>query len=459
MAISISQAPVPIQRVGGEHIFVASSTNVANDGFKFLVTIDVDSVEIYKGYHDANPSGRLIFNARKVLESVVETDTYTHNGLVIHKPTSAFARHTNGIKEYTINFGEVYLSSGVLTEFADLETWTRTVTQGWYDGRENRQTGGYSEPFVNGTPFLAGGGQVYFPFRTSRFYNYSDISVGSITLPYNLNSNNIVNPEVSTFNGGTGTYLVPVIDVYTEDDGVLSMSNYEADTLNNFPDQVQWRFYNGSTLLNTYNFDLNTTNGTRAVDATEVDGRICIIGAYPNSGLTSFLVVSNPTWTHYHIQPRNSAADLFTGQYVVFRKATKPCRNDMRRIAWANRYGGYDYFWFEGATTFTLDSDRKTYRKVRGNYSGTSVTISRYDHERENYYNDVERGYKIVHGGITKEERIMLESLFTAKKVWIKEDGNWLPCHIQDSSYERMGKMSRYFTVNFTVKLAYDANA
>ena len=455
MAISITQSPNQIQRVGGKQIWICTSTNVANAGFKFLVTIDVDSVEVYKGYHDPNPVGRLIFDARKVLEALIETDTRTHTGAIIHKPTGFFARYTNGIKAYTINFGEVYIDAGVLTEFADLTTATRTVTQGWYDGREGMTTAGYyMYPYANDTQTPQG----KFPFLTSRVWNYL---ISTATNIYYNQGVNVVNPELSALTSNVGE-TIPVIDVTTADDGVLVMSNFPEDVVGavQFPaTHVRFVYYNGATVLATYDYELNATNGTRTPNATEVDGRYAIIAAYPNNTLAGLGIILNPTWTSYTVQPYNTAQNLPAGQYVRFRKVTRPCKSDMRRIAWANRFGGYDYFWFEGATEFTLDSERKTYRKIRGNYGGTSVTVSNYDTERENYYNDVKRGYTIRHGGVTKEERIMLESLFTSKHVWIYENDSWLPCNLTGNNYTRMGKMSKYFTVQFTVTLGYDANA
>jgi hypothetical protein len=454
MAISITQSPNQVQRAGGKHIYVATSTNVASTGFKFIVTIDVGGDEVYKGYHDANPSGRLMFDARKVLEAVVKADVRTHTGAIIHKPTTLFARYTDGIKQYTINFGEVFVVDGVLTEHNDLATSTRVVTQGWYDGREEMTTAGYSKhPYISNTQSP----QARYPFLTSMVWNY----ISGTSAIYYQQAVNIVNPEPSILTGDQGE-TITVIDVTTADDGVLVMTNIPPNTVGavTFPaTHVRFIYYNGDNVLATYDYELTTDNGTRTPTATEVDGRYVIIGAYPNNILGGLGIILNPSWTSYTVQPYNTAQNLPAGQYVRFRKTTRPCKADMRRIAWVNRFGGYDYFWFEGATQFTLDGERKTYRKLRGDYGGTSLTVSRYDSERENYYNDVKRGYNIKHGGVTHQERTMLESLFTSKVVWIYEDDNWIPVNITNSSYARMGQMSKHFVVEFTVNLGYDANA
>lgn len=458
MAISIQEAPFTISRVGGEHIYVATSTNLSNTGFKYVVEIQVGSDTVYKGYHDPNPQGRLIFNARKVLETVVTTDKRTHTGAQIHRPTGWFARATNGAAEYTIKVGELYVDSGALTEFLDLANRTRTVVQGQMDGREEYNTAGkigYNlNPYINDTATAAD----RYPWLTGRVWNWvraNDATVSNQVL-------NIVNPIVSPLDSSGNTRLIPQIKVRRTDDGVVSFWNAPKNTYTQsgeVADRVRIIFYNGQTVLNTYNIEISVVNGTRTAEASEVDGRIAHMALYPATTLMATLVNANPTYTRYTAQLRNNAEDAPCSQLIEFVREELPCKNEARRVAWANRFGGYDYFWFEGAAQFNLEADRKTFRKLRGDYSGTSLSVSRYDAERENFYNDVERGYRLVHGGVTVEERILLEQMFASKLVWMHEDGSWLPVVVENNRIERNGKQSRYFTAQITLKLAYDANA
>ena len=453
MAISVVQKPINFHRVGGEAIYVCTSTNVTEQGFKFIVEIEVDSSVIYKGYHDPNPNGRLVFNARKILETVVKTDTRAHTGEVIHRPSNAFSRCVNGSKGYKIMFGEAYVDSGLFTEFTDLEDEELVCVQGFHDGREIYNITGYPlSAFRSDTQTR----QQARPFLTGRIWDRTLVENAAT----NVHSLNIVNPEVSDFETSV-KQLVPVIDVYDTDDGVLSMYNFPKEVFSSIgvTERMVVKIFSGASLLNTYTFDLLTSLGTRPPTATENDGRICHFAAYPNSNLLSVFLTINPTWTSYTVQPFNISESEETGQYVRFRRIKKKCKNTAKRIAWANRFGGYDYFWFEGSTEFRLDADKKTFMKARGNYSTSSTfTILPGDASKENYYNDIERGWKVFHGTTSREERVLLEGLFTSKTVWIF-DKEWLPCLIENVNYTRVDKTSRSQGVEFDVKLAYNANA
>lgn len=458
MAISITEAPFTISRVGGEHIYVATSTNLANTGFKYIIEIVVDTVTVYKGYHDPNPQGRLVFNARKVLESVVSTDLRTHTGATIHRPSGWFGRNTKGAKEYTIEIGELYVSSGTLTEFLDLANRTRTVLQGQMDGREEYNTAGrvgYNlNPYINDTATAFS----RYPWLTGRVWNW----VKANTATTSDQVLNIVNPIISSFQDTGTAFRIPMIEVRDSDEGVVTFWNAPKSTYTQsgeVADEVEIKFFSGTTLLNTYTIGITAVNGTRPPSATEVDGRLAHMGLYPNNPVMLTLTTGNPTYTRYTAQLKNNAEDEYCSQLLMFTRVATPCKNEARRVAWANRFGGYDYFWFEGATVFNLNAERKTFRKLRGDYGGTSVSVSRYDAERENYYNDVERGYRLTHGGVSVEERVLLEQMFTSKHVWMYEDGSWLPMVVTDNAIERNGKQSRYFTANINLKLAYDANA
>jgi hypothetical protein len=458
VAISVTQAPFTISRVGGEHIYICTSTNLSESGFKFIVEIVIDSVTVYKGYHDPNPQGRLVFNARKVLEAYVKTDARSHTGATIHRPSGWFARNTNGAAEYTIEFGELYVDSGSLTEFTDLANRTRTVLQGAMDGREEYNTAGaigYNlNPYINDTATA----EERYPFLTGRIWSFvranTASAVGQVL--------NIVNPIVSPFQDGATAFKIPTIPVRDTDDGVLSFWNAPQGTYTQsgvVADEVEIKFYNGQTLLNTYDIGITAVNGTRPPSATEVDGRLAHMGLYPNNPLMLTLISSNSNYTRYTAQLKVDSSGDYASQLVQFQRISAPCKNTARRVAWANRFGGYDYFWFEGATQFSVEADRKTFRRLRGDYGGTSLSISKYDAERENFYNDTERLYRLIAGGVSNEERVLLEQMFTSKLVWMHEDGAWMPVTIEANRMDRMGKMSRYFTVEINLKLSYDVNA
>jgi hypothetical protein len=266
---------------------------------------------------------------------------------------------------------------------------------------------------------------------------------------------NIVNPVI-----GESSNIIQEVDVYSTDVGLVSFFNTDegdfADT--NTADDIFIEVYNNSTLLNSYTLAISDATGTRPPTSSSIDGLIAHFGGYPaNSIMNLFTNVGNPTWTHYRF--RLSYDGGSASNWIQFRRRTGVCKADAKRLAWSNRWGGWDYFWFDGSAEYILDAERKTYRKIRGSYSGTTYTHNYYDAGTANFYNNVEKGYKIMHSSVSAEERILLENLFRSQNVYIFDQGLFLPCTVSNANYTRQEKQSRNFEVSFDLKLAYDVNS
>ena len=126
MAISVTQRPLKICMKRSNSTFVATSTNSAQTGFKFIVVVkDGSGTQISKYYIPKNPTNRLLFDVAPVIDQEVkiDLDDANNDALVFTMPNSLnsiLSGATNGIQKYTIEFGELYEVAGVLTEFLAL---------------------------------------------------------------------------------------------------------------------------------------------------------------------------------------------------------------------------------------------------------------------------------------------------------------------------------------------------
>ena len=375
MAVTIVDSPRVVTYSGQDLIIVATSTETAEPNFKFVVEILDGATTLSKVYVPPNPSGRLIFNARKILENYVERDVRGHLGEIIHAPTGAFTRNTRSIKEITFEIGEVYEVAGVLTEDLALSTFDRILVHG-----NTLSVEGYRPNFGaflrSGTANSAG----RFPWLSDRCRGIAVVQGSSVEIDIN-----IVNPVI-----GESSQIIQEVDVYPTDVGLVSFFNTDqgdfADL--NTADDIFIEVYNNSTLLNSYTLAISDATGTRPPTSSSIDGIIAHFGGYPaNSFMSFFTNTGNPTWTHYRFRLNYDGGSA--SNWIQFRRRTGVCKADAKRLAWSNRWGGWDYFWFDGSAEYILDAERKTYRKIRGSYSGTTYDHDYYDAGTANFYNNV----------------------------------------------------------------------
>lgn len=446
MAISITETPRNFALVQSDLIYMASSTNVAEDGFKFVVQVLVGGVEVGKFYIPPNPSGRMVFNARKVLEPYIRTDIYEWNStLPIHKVNNVFSKCNDGVKEVEVRVGEFFNA----TEDLNLDNATLFIRSGRSLSKE-----GYRP---NYDAYMRHIEQVYpswQPFQTeriNRFYNPTQTGGFPFASDYFL-VHESTDPE---------DLAVPEIEVDTTDLGVISFVNQLFDIGGHeVSNQIAFRIYNGSTELNTYYVNLTGFGGADP-SSTNQEDKVLHVGCFPANFINTVYLASNPTWTHYYVQLTHlfeGGAREWTGRGIKFTRKDYCGKQEMKRIGWTNRWGGWEYQWFEAQTEREFTADRKTYRKLRGDYSGTAMAYTSYEPSEVNYYNDIQQTYKVRHLA-SKEERQFLESLFASDQVVLFEDDSILPVTVTKRSYTRQGKLSKVFPIEFELKLAYDVNS
>jgi len=133
MAITVITEPQPLQPVYNEIVYTASSDNVNNTNFSYVVDIYVnnDSNKKLRQLIPPNPNGFLFVDVQRVIEQFI---SYT---LVEIGNSTASINDDKGTGNYLIQIGEQYDVSGVPTVFPNLGSTTiSTVFNGSLSKRE-----------------------------------------------------------------------------------------------------------------------------------------------------------------------------------------------------------------------------------------------------------------------------------------------------------------------------------
>ena len=160
-----------------------------------------------------------------------------------------------------------------------------------------------------------------------------------------------------------------------------------------FASNVDWLriiyYDNGGGVIGTYYIENNTTNGgMSSSDASLEDtNRLLYFGCGPGnlegaSNVDSYDAISSGTpttggarpslqtdWVAYSVAPFNSSG-IPEGLPVYFAKQGGSCRGfKVRRLAFVNSFGCWDYFNFRKKSTQTIDITRNNYSTMLGTFN------------------------------------------------------------------------------------------
>jgi hypothetical protein len=184
---------------------------------------------------------------------------------------------------------------------------------------------------------------------------------------------------------------------------------------------------------------------------------------------------NNTNWTYYTIRGTSgdddsANADGSTGypldqsyhqtqKYYFIRDPKGSCKSfKIRRLAWANNKGGYDYYNFKMKSTQTLEVKRDNYQTILGNYG------------QEYYsYNDTGRGKTtrkvtailketLQTDFITESEAQLLESLITSNRVDIVANADTTYTEsvmVTDTSFIKKTTANDGIRIQYTINIEY----
>lgn len=431
MAITIQEQPYTITRVGQKLIIRATSTNVANDGFKFVFRVTDYLGNVTDHYITPNPVNQGIFDLRQVAQGVMGVDV-NENILKNAAITNSQNLENYPLFAYTLVIIEAWIIDGVLTLNNESETEENTflLLPSSYSVRD-----GYRPDPQND-------------------YGFENLT----TVPNVSRSLMLTDRRPNTHKLPT---LLPFLNNFTPSDYVpipVRKSELDWGTLQVITQDV-FDFTSGSLLWCRW---LLIRSNLTSVSYSEQlpDTGITHLPAYPanlnEGGIGTVIPANFPNWRYYTIQlfnqdPANVVGLEAMSALYVFYPVDDNCVNDNVRVCWWSPYkGGYDFFNFQLTNEETLSVERKRYKKIVGNYAAANDGFT---------FNTSDRGLTeaevtpttvidITSDWIQEGEFELLRGLVQSKYVWIMSDeGNMTAVTVEDNSFtvdrKRDGKLKR----------------
>ncbi len=234
-------------------------------------------------------------------------------------------------------------------------------------------------------------------------------------------------------------------------------------------DKIQIKYYDSSgSALSTTSVTNNSTNGGLEPSGAVVDKhRILYYGCGPGN-LEGQTVTgdsgakpsdaANDGWAYYTVIGFNSTGSLQSTAPYYFIKQDGNCKGfKIRRLAWRNSLGCYDYFNFTMKSTQTVEVSRDNYNTMLGTYNKSKWR-----------YNNTQRGKKtrqttailketLNTDWITEEDANLLEKLIMSTDVYIVENADTTYTEgvmITDTSFVKKTSASDKL-IQYTINIEY----
>jgi hypothetical protein len=411
--ITLEQSPPNnVLFAGQKLIYIASSSETAEDNFKYNVVVSylvaLDTIELFNGLFDPNPSGNLVFDLSPIIKDRLRMDTESADGnMLFEMPHSTGVTSSNShdaSEGYTVTINEYYGDPAEVV--ASGLTVYRQIIAGAFTNKD-----GFEPSMANYLP-------TFLPNTTLGFY--------------------LGRPMVDD---------IVTIKASDEDYGVIC---YSCDGL--VTSHLLYQLYNGATLLSSESI----TAGTTAPDAH--DG-MNYVACYPanlngDSGLT--VKPNSTTWTHYLLRGYLGTVTFWTTKTLKFVNTPLPCKHTPIQIAYHDiRNGCWEFMRFDGRPTPSVSNDSKTYQKVIGDYTGDSFTFDSWARSKENYHNDIEEQWTLQSGLLDVYETQQVRDIVKSPQVLAYIQGQWLPVLVDTKNYSfQVEKISKATFAEIKITIA-----
>ena len=426
MAITIQQQPYIFTALKQKLIVVATSTNIGQPGFRYVLTVS-NGTTTNVFYVQPNLSGALVFDLNPVVSQAMDLGVNSTDAV-----PSLFASTT--VQDAATSRNILGISTIIQEGYEVLGLFEVQATEYPLDGSALINAAFQISDGFNPNP------STHFALTSGTSYIMSDLvrstyAMDDMLSQYSLGANTI---------GITG---------FSDDYGVLTIPADDGTALTgNAIDDIQiLQFDEAGALLQT-------------------DVLNCIIAAGTINHLP--LLPSNindifgldADWHHYLLNFRNSGGTAAARSIAVF-KADDECRFDKIRLGWSNSRGGWDYFNFTKRSEESYSVERKRYRKVVGNYgtanAGEAFGFNTYDRGMTERSPFVEKMMRIRTDFLTEGQFEYLKNLIYSESVYIiNPDGSATPVLIDSNNYTAVkSRSSRKTDLELMLKFSNDYTA
>ena len=406
MAITINDQPYQYTPVGQRLMLVASSTNVANAGFRFVFDFGAFQVNVQP---NANAKG--ILDLAPIFREQLQHDAGTAADVDIAKELTSVAFISCTIKEGWLVDGIFTVSGSGMADIDDVYAFLA----------EYQIADGY-KPNPNTRYALTDTSKYLLSERTNDTHKWIEASARG------LSSEWVYIP----------TRLADFGQLYSVSNNGLLVDSDATDLFVSTYD-------NSNTLIEATNYTLFTDLNS-----------VTRLGAYPQNLIGAGADFTNVKY--YTIQAGASIAPpIYTPASNVYCFYIVPddCRFDNVRLGWTNTRGGTDYFNFTKKSELSFNYDRKQYQKVVGSYNESTFGFNTFDRGATDRYVTTTKGLQINSDWVSVGEFNLLQTLCRSNDVYIiNDDGTMTPVLVDTQNF--VIKDERYSKLyNVTLNLKY----
>ena len=428
MAITIQQQPYSYTALKQKLIVVATSTQVGQPGFRYVIEVTCNGGNTNTFYVQPNLSGALVFDLNPVVSSAMDLGVNSTDAVpsLFRSTTVQDDFSARNIMTVAANIYEGYEVLGLFEVQAT--AYPLTGAQSLINATFQISDGFNPDP------------NAYFALIDQNSYIMSDLKRSTYALDDELNKYGI---DVKAI-GITGCEDDWGVLTIPADDGA-SLTDNNVDTV-----VVAQKDENGSVL------QIDT------LACVIAEGYINHLPVLPANINDVFGLDGN--WHHYIIGFLDSTSTQVARSIVVF-KAAGECRFDKVRLGWTNSRGGWDYFNFTKRSEESYSVERKRYRKVVGNYATADAAeafgFNTYDRGLTERSPFVEKMLRIRTDFLTEGQFEYLKNLIYSESVYIIDnDGNATPVLIDSNNYTAIRTRSfRKTDLELTLKFSNDYTA
>ncbi len=333
MAITIEDQPYTWSARGQKLMIVASSTNTAQDGFQYGVTVtNYNTTQVFDFYISPAIDGKLYFD----LQSLIQLRNLEAQGTQLHNLDTGTLDDTAASNNIVFSVSEWWIVAGVLTENAGSSVNSADCI---YINQYYQPTDGY-KPDPN-----AGPQNVKFAMTNATSLVMSD---RQITTKYP--------PIFATWGVAAGKVAIAVRE---EDYGLLYVPGNDSFLGGNTAYRCTVTMFPASGFGVASDYLLGNNVEGLPVFPANLNDRTGIWLPKPNLF---------PNWRYYRVRITNSASNQVSADYLFWNECVYgncECNWPNVRLAWVGARGGYEYFNFKKKSEYTTEVDRKRDRNFR----------------------------------------------------------------------------------------------
>ena len=405
MAITIEDQPYQYTPIGQRLMLVASSTNVANAGFRFVFDFGSFQVNV-----QPNASNKGILDLAPIFREQLKHDAGAANEGINDEYKS--------VANISCSIKEGWLIDGV---FTGTNTGSASIDDVYAFLAEYQVSDGY-KPNPNTRYAMFAPGKYLLSERTIDTHKWIEAPARGLSNDY------VYIP--TRLNDWGQLYSVNNNGLLADNDAdILAVTTYD----------------NANAVIDTIKYTLFTDNNG-----------VSRLGAYPQN-----LIIDGADFTNVKYYTIQAGKEILFPVYTpastlyCFYLVADDCRFDNVRLGWTNTCGGVDYFNFTKKSELSFNYDRKQYQKVIGSYNTSTFSFNTHDRGTTDRYVKTTKGLQINSDWVSVGEFELLQTLCRSNDVFIiGDDATMTPVLVDTQNF--VIKDERYSKLyNVTLNLKY----